>query len=354
MTLETLAALDHDLSVPKFVVDVGGATFEETDGLVTSVTVDATMDGADHFSLEIASRFDHESSEFVDFDWDDVPVGERVEIAMGYGTPEDLETMFVGSVTELGTDFPAGGSPTISVSGYGRYHDLTKNVVEERWEERTDSEIAAAIADAYGLEADVRELSDDERRSVTYNNEESDADYLADLAERNGTDGGPFQAFVRRETLVFRPPATDGDPVLELSYGESLESFSPSFTDARTLDGVTVLDWDPEAKERIEGTAGDTDGERTRTVKRSVASKKEAETIAKRLLNEREDERFEGRAETVGLPELDVDETVVLSGLGERFSGTYYVTDVTHTIDTGGYRTRFEVRLAAKAEGSDR
>lgn len=348
MTLEELAALDQDLSVPKFAVDVGDVTFEETDGLVSSVTVDATTDGADRFELSLASRFDNEAGEFVDFEWDDVPVAADVEIRMGYGTPQDLQTVFVGSVTELRADFPSGGAPTVAVSGYGRYHELTRDVVQERWEDRTDSEIAEGIADAYGLEADVRGLGEDHRHPVEYNNEESDADYLEKLAERNDDGDGPFQVFVRREQLAFRPPASDDEPVVELAYGESLESFSPSFSDARTLDGVTVLNWDAEDKEAIEGTAGDVDGERTRTVKRPVSSEKEAESIARRLLDDREDQQFQGTAETIGLPELDVDETVELTGLGERFSGTYYITDVKHTIDTNGYRTSFDVRLATE------
>lgn len=348
MTLQELASLDHDLSVPTFVVDIAGTTFEGTDGLVSTLTVDATMDGADRFELSVASRFDHEVGEFVDFDWDDVPVGERVEIAMGYGTPEDLPTTFVGSITELGTEFPAGGAPTISVSGYGRYHDLTKGVVRERWEDRTDAEIATAVADAYGLDPNVRALGEDQRRPVVYNDESSDAEYLEALAERNDDSEGPFRLFVRREELAFRPPSTDAEPILELRYGKSLESFSPSFSDARTLDGVTVRGWDPSRKESIEATAGDTDGSRTRTIRQPVASETEARTLAERLLHEREDQQFEGRAETIGLPELDIDETVTLSGLGERFSGTYYITDVRHTIDTNGYRTSFDVRLAAE------
>ena len=350
MTLAALADLGHDFSVPGFVIDVGGTTFEETDGLVTSVSVDATMDGADRFDITFASRFDHEGSEFLDFDWDDVPVGAHVEIAMGYGAPDDLPTMLLGSVTELGTSFPASGAPTISVSGYGRYHDLTTRVVEERWEDRTDSEIAEAIAGAYGLEADVDPLGEDERRAVAYNDKESDAAYLEELAGRNASENRPYQVFVRRDELHFGPPSVREPPVVELAYGETLESFSPTFTDARALDGVKVHHWDADSKDEIVGTAGDEDGERVRTVKRPVASQKEADQFAERLLTEREDERFQGSGETIGLPELDVDKTIELTGLGERFSGRYYVTDVTHTIDSNGYRTSFEVRLATEVD----
>jgi hypothetical protein len=32
---------------------------------------------------------------------------------------------------------------------------------------------------------------------------------------------------------------------------------------------------------------------------------------------------------------------IELKGLGQRFSGIYYVTSATHTINAGGYRTTF-------------
>lgn len=346
MTLAELADFGYDLSVPRFTVDVGGTTFEETDGLVTDVSVDATMDGADRFDMTIASRYDHESGEFVDFDWEDVPIGANVAISMGYGADDDLSTMLLGSVTEIGTRFPASGAPTISVSGYGHYHDLTTNVLQERWEDRRDDEIAEAIAGAYGLDADTRALSEDERRSVRYNDEESDAAYLEELASKNRADNRPYQVFVRRDRLRFGPPSIRADPVMELTYGESLESFSPTFSGARQLDGVVVKHWDPEKKDEIRGVAGDDDGDRVRTLKHPVSSSKEAERLAERIMNERDDESFTGSAETIGLPELDVDSTVELTGLGSRFSGIYYITEVNHTVDSSGYRTSFDVRLA--------
>jgi hypothetical protein len=35
---------------------------------------------------------------------------------------------------------------------------------------------------------------------------------------------------------------------------------------------------------------------------------------------------------------------VVIGGVGARFSGTYFITDTTHSINDGGYVTRFNAR----------
>ncbi len=34
----------------------------------------------------------------------------------------------------------------------------------------------------------------------------------------------------------------------------------------------------------------------------------------------------------------------MIKGLGARFSGTYFLTETTHTIGAGGYTTRFGAR----------
>jgi phage protein D len=49
-------------------------------------------------------------------------------------------------------------------------------------------------------------------------------------------------------------------------------------------------------------------------------------------------------ATTVGLPDLRAGRRVQIAGVGSRFSGTYFVTDTSHTIGDGGYTTRFNAR----------
>lgn len=347
MTLETFEPIGHDFTTPRFTVEVGDETLEETSGRVSSVSVDRTIDGADHFSLSLATRFNHENGSFVDFSWDDVPVGESVTIAVGYGT--ELETVLDGSITELGTDFPAGGAPSVTVSGYGRYHELTKGVAEDHWENRTDAEIVEGIAGEYDLDTDVDETP------ITYptveNERDSDAAFLEEkLAPRNDDGNGPFEVFARLDELVFRAPRDDRDPELELAYGESLQRFSPSYTEARTPGRVEVRNWSSENKEDIVAVAEADGGTGKRVVRKPVQSETEAERIAKSILHRSENERLHGDGETVGLPEIEIGEPIKLSGLGERFSETYYVTDVTHTIDSSGYSTNFTARLPHGAD----
>ena len=46
----------------------------------------------------------------------------------------------------------------------------------------------------------------------------------------------------------------------------------------------------------------------------------------------------------IGLPDLRPGDNVEIHGVGKRFSGTYYVTKVTHTLNAAGYLTEFDAR----------
>jgi hypothetical protein len=55
-------------------------------------------------------------------------------------------------------------------------------------------------------------------------------------------------------------------------------------------------------------------------------------------------ERLTGSGSTTGDPRIRAGTVLRLEGLGEQFGGLYRVTSATHSIDSGGYRTSFEVR----------
>lgn len=51
-----------------------------------------------------------------------------------------------------------------------------------------------------------------------------------------------------------------------------------------------------------------------------------------------------GEDTTIGLPGLRAGSNITIDGLGEPFSGGYFVTGTTHSISDSGYTTRFSVR----------
>ncbi len=54
--------------------------------------------------------------------------------------------------------------------------------------------------------------------------------------------------------------------------------------------------------------------------------------------------RLTATGSVLGEPRLRAGNVLRIEGAGEEFGGLYRVTGVTHTLDSGGYRTAFEVR----------
>jgi uncharacterized protein involved in type VI secretion and phage assembly len=69
----------------------------------------------------------------------------------------------------------------------------------------------------------------------------------------------------------------------------------------------------------------------------------EANVLAASILKQLLQGLFEGSGNCIGIPKLRAGDRVEIRGIGKRFSGTYTLSKVTHTIDSGGYRTSFEV-----------
>ena len=56
------------------------------------------------------------------------------------------------------------------------------------------------------------------------------------------------------------------------------------------------------------------------------------------------------RAESIGIPEIRAGETIILTGLGEKFSQKYFITETTHQISSSEYETTFTIREDEEAE----
>jgi phage protein D len=160
----------------------------------------------------------------------------------------------------------------------------------------------------------------------------------------------------------FRPSSEVVRRTYILEWGVSLISFQPSLRTADQVSKVTVRGWDPKTKKPIAGTAtrkdiadekvvdpntlglNDPQVAQEVTVDRPVASEAEAKKYAMDILRQKATGLITAKGKTIGVPDLRAGVKVQIKGLG-RFSGTYVITDTTHTIGDGGYTTDFGARM---------
>jgi phage protein D len=356
---------------PAFNVVVGTASVVRDLKLeVTSVSVEMGVEGrADRFTFTINNAFDISKREFIKVGGKTVPeffgLGLALEVHMGYGDQRHLDLMIAGIVTEFSTNFPSSGLPQLTVSGYDHSYCLTRGATSHNWGEgKTDSQVVKEVARKYNLQAKVQETSVVHDRIEQ--TQESAAAFLSRLAKRNS-----FEWFVREKELFFRKTANNEQGAIEMVWGQGLVSFSPEIDLSQQVSEVEVHGWNVQTKSPIVGRAkkGDEPGlDKSRAsgkarlsgaailakickedqavlkVRQAVSSQQEADLVANAILKQRSEMFVGGRGESIGIPEIRPNVNVTLKGLGDMFSKTFYVKTATHTVDTSGYHTTFEVK----------
>jgi phage protein D len=336
---------------------------------ITQVTYKDNIKEIDSFEITI-NNWDAERRDFKYSDEDLFNPGKKVELWMGYFGK--LRLMLTGKISSLKPSFPSGGQPTLVISGLNVLHELRKKQVSDSYQRQTDNQIAKQIGNRLGVEIVTEENAPGQKEEYRYLFQDNQYDilFLMQRARAIGydltvvEDGDSAKLQAKPSKLRFAPSENAGRSIYELKYGISLIEFQPTLTTANQVSKVTVRGWDAEKKERIEATADrrslETKGvgkagnqpaidqafeQREEViVNRPVNSRQEAETYARRRLEDNAKEMVTGSGSVVGLPDLRAGSVVYISGVGERFSGRYFVTSTTHTIGDGGYTTRFECR----------
>jgi phage protein D len=286
---------------------------------------------------------------FLYFDRRLLDFGRELAVAIGDGV------LFRGRISGVEAVFPEGEQPRITVLAEDRYQDLRMVRRTRTFSDVTDADVFRQVATDHGLRPDVR-LPEVTHRLLAQLNQ-SDLAFLRDRARALDA-----ELWMDGTTLLARPRTDRPGATLHLGYGNELRDFVVLADLAGQRSSITVGGWDVAGKQALKETAdesaitGELDGgrsgsgvlasalgERKDTLAHSVPvtsseARARAEAayrcVARRFLTGR------GVADTS--PGLRVGAKVTLDHLGELFSGTYYVTEVTHLFDDElGLRTEF-------------
>lgn len=360
----------QEFYVPRFEVKVGDRPLERDVVYdITSVTYKDSIEDIDSFEITI-NNWDADHRKFKYSDQALFDPGETVEVWMGYHGQDSLRLMLTGEITSLRPTFPAGGQPTLSISGLNVLHRLRREQVSRHYSRMTDSEIARQIGDRLHVEVrtDRDAAAQETQHKYLFQPNQYDILFLMQRARANG-----YDLFVEESgengraedsVLYFGPSVNVRRITYELEYGKSLIEFQPNLTTANQVGEVVVRGWDAVRGRAIEATArrsnlttagvgregGQERIERSFNQRREVVvdqpvnSQQQADTLARQTLERIAKDMVKGSGSTLGLPDLRAGNIIRITGLGDRFSGHYFVTSTTHTIGDSGYTTGFECR----------
>lgn len=320
---------------------------------ITQISVNEHSDPPNQFSFQVNDP----TMELINAQGGIFTEGSRVEISLGY--VGNLRKMIIGEVSSLEADFSSSGPATLTVNGFDLLHRLTRGTFYRRFEGPTpnsgipDSQIVSQIAAEMGLMPSVDTTS---ARSEPRVQDQTNFDFLDGLAEANG-----YLLWVDGDTLYFKSVRPSPSSV-QLEWGKTLTSFSPRLNTVGQVSSVEVRGWDPAQKQSFSVSVERSGGENLSSTGQQqisqgsggesgmvitdapVASADEARTYAEKVLSNQQNELVTGNGTCVGHPDIQVNTKLELSGVG-RFSGTYAVNQVTHSLGDSGYQTSFQVKM---------
>lgn len=362
-----------DFYVPRFEVIIDGKPLTNTVRDIVQVSYKDSIEDIDSFELTV-NNWDDAQRKFKYHDRDLFNPGHAVELKMGYlgSGGAGMRTMIRGTITGLKPSFPAGGQPTLAVSGLNVLHTLRKEQKSDKYEKEKITDIAKKICTRLQIgfvDSGVPVVETPHPHLIQDN--QYDILFLLALAREAG-----YELVVTEDkgktAIMFGPPSPAAKVAYRLSYGRTLTEFQPTLSVANQVSDVEVRGWDPVKGEAIlvkvgqeqldkkgiqgklkKGTKNPVNDRKEVIGNRPVRDAQAARELARGVLTRINSEVVKASGSVVGLPELRSGSSLHIDGLGLRFNGRYFVTSTTHAIGSGGYTTQFECRLEELTHQSD-
>jgi len=350
---------NFDTLAPEFALKVNGAALPlaaAADLISIHVLDDVDAMGMFMFSLTCVNTAD------MKFKWIDDELfreGNPVEIEMGYR--DNRRILFSGEITGLEPTFPENGPPTLTVRGYDRRHRMMRERKTRSYTNVKDSDIANQLAGGAGLKPEV----EDTKVVLPYvlQHNQTDLEFLLNRAHRID-----YEVVVDGRSLKYQSRKIKDSETLTLRREIELLEFRPRMTTMGQVQEFVVRGWNPKSKEEIISRSGVGDeptlmqgkssgpasvqrifgSTGSASVRVPVQSQEEADRVAKQHFAEMALGYIRADGICIGEPHLRAGIVVKIEGIGDRFSGLYYVSATEQSFSVGkGYRTRFAARRNA-------
>lgn len=293
-------------------------------------------------------------------------IGDKLKLGFATSTSEasvfkeEAEAYLIeGEITAIEVHFTNKSEAHIVVRGYDISHRLHRGRYNRSFLNETDSGIVRKIASEVGIQIGKVDPSGEPHEYVFQENQ-TNMEFLRERAARIG-----FELFIQDNKLYFRKPVSNAS--LTLKWLRDIYSFSTRVTSAEQVSAVEVRSWDysqkqlypsrPATSEKLVTKTGNGTGSSTSTafnlnnkppkmtvVDQPVFKTKEAQTMAQALFDELGGEFVYADAKAEGNPNIRPGLIINLEGMGDRYSGKYYVTETRHFYTHLVYTTDFSVR----------
>ncbi|MCW5317869.1 VgrG-related protein [Nostoc sp. KVJ3] len=358
------------LSEPKIEIEGKPASLELIKD-VLQITVEESLHLPAMFTLVIHNSYISTSDRPENKPWRHdqfFKIGKKVKLGFTSSTTQDNnfqeevgKFLIEGEITAMEVHFNEKSEADIIVRGYDISHRLHKGRYNRSFLNETDSDIVKKIIEEVGIKPGKIEATG-EVHDYVFQENQTNMEFLRERAARIG-----FELFITEGKLNFHKPKVQ--QALSLKWLLGINKFSTRVTSAEQVSSVEVRAWDYTKKKLISATVqkekqitqtGNELGSSTINafsnlnspknspkmivVDKPVASQDQAKAMAQALCDELGGEFVYADAKGEGNPEIRPGRVINLNGMGDRYSGKYYVTETRHFFSQRVYETDFSVR----------
>ncbi|MBI5788693.1 MAG: phage late control D family protein [Candidatus Schekmanbacteria bacterium] len=274
-------------------------------------------------------------------------------------------------------EYEFGDTVRVKLKAYDNGAKLKGKSSQKIWKNKTYTQIAKELADKYKLKAIV----DDTKEVIAGEPQgnKSDFTFLSYLADKIG-----YQFYIQGNELHFHKRNLNKKPLLTLTYrGKDglLLSFHPKVkTQGSKGEGTETkaVGFDPMAKKAVIHEANDGNTNQTVLGKKTLMvdgatgeekyeaqetgkiipcpeqTKKDNQALAESVKQNAQLDQLEAEATVIGIPTIAAKEIIEIAGVGNKFSGNYYIKQVRHEIGAGGYLMTLDLKRNAVGKSSEK
>ncbi len=294
------------------------------------------------------------TSEFPIADSKDFIPGADIEIRASYGSARSA-TIFKGVVTATRLRIDSDQGPRLEITCRNKAYVLLNGARTAIFKDQTDSNIIAKVIGDAGLNSKVASTKFKHPEFIQMKT--TDWDFIVARAAANG-----LNVTALDDTLAVVEPEFSAAPKLVVTFGMDLISFDAEMSSRLQFAEYSQARWDPKDQAMAQSTAkaqsnnkwGDLSAkklaeaakDRTQTTHGSAPMDTTyMETAMKGHATRADLAALQGVVTFQGNAQPELNGTLELAGLGDRFSGTGIICGVMHRIAAGQWTTQTQLGL---------
>lgn len=283
----------------------------------------------------------------------DFDPGKPLEISAGFGNEE--KKIFSGVIVKHSAELDSKSPFKIKVTAKHKAVTMTFNEKESLFKESKDSEIMSKVFGEYGLSATVDATNI--KYEAFYQKRSTDWDFMLSRADFNG-----FIVCMDGDKITVGEPKLSAKAVQRISISDAMVKFEAELNAENQPSGINASGWDIKTQNLVKSTAKEptlnTQGNLTPSTLSSKLSQKKLDLISPTPMPTTDLQvwadasllrlrlaAIKGKVKFLGSAVIKTGNVIELEGVGKKFSGNAFVSQVNHVIDPGTWSTTVKFGL---------